>query len=140
MANRKIPHPVDLHVGNRIRLRRMMMAMSQEKLADALGITFQQVQKYEKGTNRTSASRLVETARALQCPVGFFFEELPEVTAGATGGISEKLEELTKFAASADGVRLNRAFSAIQSAKVRRGLIDFAVELAPAETREAAHA
>ena len=75
MANKKQPNPVDIHVGGRVRLRRMMLGMSQEKLGDHLGITFQQIQKYEKGTNRIGASRLQHIARVLTVPVAFFFED-----------------------------------------------------------------
>src|SRR6201982_2792332 len=74
---KKAPNPVDKHVGSRVRIRRMMLGMSQEKLGDALGLTFQQVQKYEKGTNRISASRLQQAAHILQVPLPFFFEGAP---------------------------------------------------------------
>jgi transcriptional regulator with XRE-family HTH domain len=74
---KKSPNPIDKHVGSRVRMRRMMLAMSQEKLGDALGLTFQQVQKYEKGTNRIGASRLQAIANILQVPVSFFFEGAP---------------------------------------------------------------
>lgn len=71
------PNPVDVHVGARVRLRRTLLGMSQERLGEALGLTFQQVQKYERGANRVGASRLFDLARALQVPVGFFFDDLP---------------------------------------------------------------
>src|SRR3972149_1752114 len=76
---KKAPNPIDKHVGSRVRMRRMMLSMSQEKLGDALGLTFQQVQKYEKGTNRIGASRLQAIANILQVPVSFFFEGAPHV-------------------------------------------------------------
>jgi transcriptional regulator with XRE-family HTH domain len=76
----KAPNPVDRHVGSRVRIRRMMLSISQTKLGDALGLTFQQVQKYEKGTNRLSASKLQESAHFLQVPVTFFFEGAPSVS------------------------------------------------------------
>src|SRR5439155_22631496 len=75
----KVPNPIDKHVGRRVRMRRMMLTMSQTKLGDALGLTFQQVQKYESGTNRISASRLQQSAHVLQVPVTFFFEGVPSV-------------------------------------------------------------
>ncbi|CTQ67206.1 helix-turn-helix domain-containing protein [Roseibium alexandrii] len=78
MPSKKSPNPTDIHVGSRVRLRRMMLAMSQEKLGEALGITFQQIQKYEKGTNRIGASRLQHISTVLKAPVSFFFEGLPE--------------------------------------------------------------
>src|ERR1700760_119105 len=78
---KKAPNPIDKHVGSRVRMRRMMLSMSQEKLGDALGLTFQQVQKYEKGTNRIGASRLQQISQILQVPVSFFFEGAPTVSA-----------------------------------------------------------
>src|SRR5580698_8657448 len=80
MIAKKAPNPIDKHVGSRVRMRRMMLSMSQEKLGDALGLTFQQVQKYEKGTNRIGASRLQQIAQILQVPVSFFFEGAPTAT------------------------------------------------------------
>ena len=76
---KKAPNPIDKHVGSRVRMRRMMLSMSQEKLGDALGLTFQQVQKYEKGTNRIGASRLQQISNILQVPVSFFFEGAPHI-------------------------------------------------------------
>src|SRR5918999_1894609 len=89
MAAKKAPNPIDKHVGSRVRMRRMMLNMSQEKLGDALGLTFQQVQKYEKGTNRIGASRLQQIANILQVPVGFFFEGAPSLPSQTAGGMSE---------------------------------------------------
>src|SRR3989337_1474607 len=85
MIQKKAPNPVDKHVGSRVRMRRMMLSMSQEKLGDALGLTFQQVQKYEKGTNRLGASRLQHISDILQVPVSFFFEGAPILNQRATG-------------------------------------------------------
>ena len=85
---KKAPNPIDKHVGSRVRMRRMMLSMSQEKLGDALGLTFQQVQKYEKGTNRIGASRLQAIANILQVPVSFFFEGAPH-TPGQSSGLGE---------------------------------------------------
>ena len=82
---KKAPNPIDKHVGSRVRMRRMMLGMSQEKLGDGLGLTFQQVQKYEKGTNRMGASRLQNISRILQIPVTFFFEGAPHLTGAARG-------------------------------------------------------
>ena len=86
MIAKKAPNPTDKHVGSRVRMRRMMLGMSQEKLGDALGLTFQQVQKYEKGTNRIGASRLQQIAHILQVPVSFFFEGAPSVQPGDAHG------------------------------------------------------
>src|SRR5437016_12288509 len=85
MAATKAPNPIDRHVGSRVRMRRMMMSMSQEKLGDGLGLTFQQVQKYEKGTNRIGASRLQQISHILQVPVAFFFEGAPNLHSSADG-------------------------------------------------------
>lgn len=85
MADKKLPSPVDVHVGSRIRLRRMMQGMSQERLGEALGITFQQIQKYEKGINRVGASRLHQMADALAVPVSFFFEGMGGAEPSAAG-------------------------------------------------------
>src|SRR5580698_8757948 len=85
LTESRLPNPIDLHVGARIRLRRRMQGVSQEKLADALGLTFQQVQKYERGANRVSASKLYEIAAALRAPVAYFFDGLAN-PAGAGGG------------------------------------------------------
>src|SRR5438105_3475779 len=82
---KKTPNPIDKHVGSRVRMRRMMLGMSQEKLGDALDLTFQQVQKYEKGTNRIGASRLQEISHILQVPVSFFFEGAPATADHPTG-------------------------------------------------------
>src|SRR5688572_17234641 len=86
---KKAPNPIDKHVGSRVRMRRMMLSMSQEKLGDALGLTFQQVQKYEKGTNRIGASRLQQISQILQVPVSFFFEGAPSAPGHQTEGMSE---------------------------------------------------
>ena len=87
---KKVPNPIDKHVGGRVRMRRMMLSMSQEKLGDAIGLTFQQVQKYEKGTNRVGASRIQQISEILQVPVSFLFEGGPSGTASA-GGLSEAI-------------------------------------------------
>src|SRR5919107_1994508 len=79
------PSPIDAHVGGRVRLRRTLMGMSQEKLGDALGLTFQQVQKYERGVNRIGASRLFDLSRVLDVPIGFFFDDMPDAVGGGGG-------------------------------------------------------
>src|ERR1700683_926562 len=91
MIAKKSPNPIDKHVGSRVRMRRMMLSMSQEKLGDALGLTFQQVQKYEKGTNRIGASRLQQISQLLQVQVSFFFEGAPNVP--PLGGRHEGMAE-----------------------------------------------
>lgn len=85
------PSPIDVHVGSRIRLRRTLMGMSQERLGEALGLTFQQVQKYERGANRVGASRLFDLSRVLDVPISFFYDDLPESLGGAYGAQSSTL-------------------------------------------------
>ena len=123
MLARKKPDPTDRYVGARVRMRRLMLGMSQTNLGDALGLTFQQVQKYEKGTNRIGASRLQQIAKALQVPVSFFFEELPAgAKASAHGGPSPS--EVSAVLATSDGLALVQGFARIKSAKLRRRLVD----------------
>ena len=131
-ANKKKPNPIDIHVGTRIRLRRTMLSMSQEKLGEALGITFQQIQKYEKGTNRVGASRLQNISSVLNVPVAFFFEDAPGDPQGGQSGMSEANSPnyVVDFLSSSEGLQLNRAFIKIEDAKVRRKLIDLAKALA----------
>jgi len=131
--NKKKANPIDMHVGSRIRLRRNIVGMSQEKLGDSLGITFQQVQKYEKGTNRVGASRLQAIASILSVPVSFFFDDAPgsEVS---QGGLSEDFPErsLLDFSTSSEGLQLTRAYTAISDAKVRRKVLDLVKALGAA--------
>jgi transcriptional regulator with XRE-family HTH domain len=123
----KIPNPTDKYVGSRVRMRRMMLGMSQEKLADALGLTFQQVQKYEKGTNRISASRLQAISQILDAPVHFFFEGGPQIAKGAHGahglGESPSPAYVTDFLTTSDGLALVKAFVKIKDAAVRRSIV-----------------
>lgn len=125
MAEKKTPNPIDIYVGSRVRLRRMMLGMSQEKLGEQLGITFQQIQKYEKGTNRIGASRLQNISSALSVPVSFFFEDAPSSTTG-TGGMGEPASPnyVVDFLSSSEGVQLNKAFVRIKDPKLRRRIID----------------
>ena len=125
IENKKKPNPIDVHVGSRVRLRRTMLGMSQEKLGEALGITFQQIQKYEKGSNRIGASRLQQIARVLQVPVAFFFEDAPD-GGGAAAGFAEAQSPnyVTDFLSTSEGLALNRAFVRISDAKVRKRIID----------------
>jgi transcriptional regulator with XRE-family HTH domain len=110
---------VDKHVGSRLRIRRKMMAMSQEKLGEALGLTFQQVQKYEGGANRISASRLQHLSQILQVTVPFFFEGAP----GTAAGLDEPPSYVNEFLASSDGLVLAKAFTRIGDAKLRRLIV-----------------
>jgi transcriptional regulator with XRE-family HTH domain len=126
MAGKK-PNPVDQHVGSRVRLRRMLLGMSQERLGDSMGLTFQQVQKYEKGVNRIGASRLFQISKILDVPVQFFFEEAPHVDGHGTGpGLAEADSEtfILEFLNSREGLELNRAFVKISDPKVRKSVVD----------------
>ncbi len=128
--NKKKPNPIDTHVGGRIRLRRNMLGMSQEKLGENLGITFQQIQKYEKGTNRVGASRLQAIASILGVPVAFFFEDAPGQEA-ARGGFAEESSTAfaMEFCSTPEGLQLNRAFFRIADPKVRRRIVDLVKSL-----------
>lgn len=136
--NKKKPNPIDIHVGSRIRLRRTMLGMSQEKLGDSLGITFQQIQKYEKGTNRVGASRLQNISGILNVPVSFFFEDAPGETAGGASGMAEASSSnyVVDFLSSSEGLQLNRAFVKINDPKVRRKLVDLVKALAAEQEAE----
>lgn len=127
----KIPNPIDKHVGSRVRMRRMMISMSQEKLGDALGLTFQQVQKYEKGTNRIGASRLQQISGILGVPVSFFFEGAPTV-GSKTGGKVETVSPsiISDFLATTDGLDFVKAFQKIKSPKTRRSIVKLTENIA----------
>lgn len=133
----KSPDPVDRHVGSRIRMRRIMMAMSQQKLGDALGLTFQQVQKYEKGTNRVSASRLQQIAETLQVTVSFLFEGAPGAALMADGfGEAPSPTYAVDFLATNDGLALARAFTRITDAKLRRSIVEMVEQIAARDATE----
>ncbi|MFK8253591.1 helix-turn-helix domain-containing protein [Ancylobacter terrae] len=133
---KKSPNPVDKHVGSRVRMRRMMVGMSQEKLGENLGITFQQIQKYEKGTNRIGASRLQHIANILGVPVSFFFEGAPS-TSGGGGGFAEGVSPayVSDFLATSEGLALTRAFTRIADGKVRRRVVDLVEAIAGEEAK-----
>jgi transcriptional regulator with XRE-family HTH domain len=132
MMAKKAPNPTDKHVGARVRMRRMMLGMSQEKLGDSLGLTFQQVQKYEKGANRIGASRLQQIAHILQVPVSFFFEGAPNAPGHQTDGLSEAPSPayVSDFLATSDGLALTKAFMGIKDAKLRRRIVDLVEQIA----------
>jgi len=129
---KKVPNPIDRHVGSRVRMRRMMLGMSQEKLGDALGLTFQQVQKYEKGANRIGASRLQQISQILQVPVSFFFEGAPSQRSERTEGFGEAPSPtyVSDFLATSDGLALTKAFVRIKDAKLRRRIVDLVEQIA----------
>jgi len=126
---KKLPNPIDKHVGARIRMRRMMLSMSQEKLGIAIKLTFQQVQKYEKGTNRVGSSRLQQIADVLEVPVSFFFEGQPGRATGETTKISG-VDALAAFFTVHGARELAEHFTAIELNADRRALIDVARGLA----------
>src|SRR5437016_14016490 len=127
-TTKKSPDPVDKHVGNRVRMRRMMLSMSQEKLGDALDLTFQQVQKYEQGTNRISASRLQQISHILQVPVPFFFEGAPGQP--KIDGSAPSPAYVTDFLATSDGLALVKAFVRIKKPKLRLRIVELVEEIA----------
>jgi len=122
------PNPIDAHVGTRVRLRRMLLGMSQEKLGEHLGLTFQQVQKYEKGVNRIGASRLFDLARVLGVPVQFFYDEAPAelVNEALAPGFGERPTEtyVIEFLSTREGLELNKAFVRIADPRVRRSVVE----------------
>ena len=131
------PNPVDIHVGGRIRLRRMMNGLSQEKLGDQMGLTFQQIQKYEKGINRVGASRLFRLASVLEVPVSYFFDDLEtdEVNVPQSGFAEPGSQSFVlEFLSSREGLELNKAFVRVTDPQVRRRVIDLVRSLAAEQT------
>jgi transcriptional regulator with XRE-family HTH domain len=127
------PNPVDLHVGTRVRLRRQVLKMSQEKLGDQLGVTFQQVQKYERGANRVGASRLWRMSQVLDVPVSFFYDGLGEDMPATEFGEGDQTPVVYEFINSTDGVSLAMAVSKIKNKAVRRQILELARSLAADE-------
>ena len=133
------PNPIDVHVGGRVRFRRMLLGMSQEKLGEHLGLTFQQVQKYEKGINRIGASRLFELANVLGVDVQFFYDEAPDFGGGnRAGGMAEPTspDYVDGFLKSREGIELNRAFARIGDPKVRRSVVELVRSLADEQEQQ----
>jgi transcriptional regulator with XRE-family HTH domain len=129
------PNPIDIHVGGRVRMRRILMGMSQEKLGEEIGLTFQQIQKYEKGSNRISASRLYQISRILNVPVQYFFEDVPDSARNQTNSGNGDRErgatrEIIDFISSAEGLQMNKAFAEIGDPVVRRKLVELLKTLA----------
>src|SRR4030081_2019240 len=131
----KAPNPVDKYVGSRVRMRRIMLGISQEKLGDALGLTFQQVQKYEKGTNRVGASRIQQISEILQVPISFLFQGGPSGVASVESyGEGASPAYVSDFLVTSEGLALTRAFTRIAAPKLRRSIVDLVEQIA---TREA---
>ena len=127
--NARRPDPMDIHVGSRVRLRRILLGMSQGKLGEQLGLTFQQIQKYEKGVNRIGASRLFDMSRVLGVPVQYFYDDAPmgaELADMPAHGFADRPNDayVTEFMNSREGIELSRAFSRITDPKVRRSVIE----------------
>jgi transcriptional regulator with XRE-family HTH domain len=129
---KKQANPIDIQVGNRVRIRRMLIGMSQEKLGDLLGLTFQQVQKYEKGVNRIGAGRLFEVSRILNVPVDFFYEGV-----SASGQPETEAAPVMEFVSSGEGLQLALAFMKIKDVKVRKRMLDLVKSLAEEEEQKA---
>ena len=137
------PSPIDVHVGSRIRLRRTLLGMSQERLGEALGLTFQQVQKYERGVNRVGASRLFDLSRVLDVPISFFFDDLPEPLGAATAGTTRR--QMAGFSEAQDGfggddtlsrretLELVRAYYRITDPGVRKRVFELIKSMGPIE-------
>jgi transcriptional regulator with XRE-family HTH domain len=124
-------HPTDKHVGQRLRMRRLMLDVTQTNVADALGLTFQQFQKYEKGTNRISASRLQHVSQILQVPVAFFFDGAPHDRGqhhAPIGAVSPQY--ISDYLATSDGLHLTKAFMQISNAKLRRAIVKLVEQIA----------
>ena len=130
---KKQANPIDAQVGNRVRLRRMLVGMSQEKLGEMLGLTFQQVQKYEKGVNRIGAGRLFEVANILGVPVSYFYEDVTDHH-NEHSRLNEKASPpVMQFLASGEGLQLALAFMRIKESRVRKRVIDLVKTLADGE-------
>jgi transcriptional regulator with XRE-family HTH domain len=132
---KKAPNPIDRYVGSRVRMRRLMLGMSQEKLGDGLGLTFQQVQKYEKGTNRIGASRLQHIAHLLQVPVSYFFDGAPNASEQPLASAPSPAY-VFDFLATSEGLALIKAFMHIHNAHMRRRIVELVEEIAGTDERE----
>ena len=126
----KTPNPIDKHVGARLRMRRLMVGMSQGRLGEALDVTFQQIQKYEKGANRIGASRLQQLARVLEVPPAFFFEGAPSFAPGKQAFAEPAAGAyVVDFLSTSEGLQLNRTFVQIRDPKVRKRILDLVAAL-----------
>jgi transcriptional regulator with XRE-family HTH domain len=135
------PDPVDVHVGARVRMRRKILGMSQEGLGEKLGLTFQQVQKYERGFNRVSSSKLYLAARALGAPISYFFEGLPDPTGDDPELASQGAEQaISAFLLTTEGLELAKLFPVIEDRAVRARLLDLVRSLAQASSDMASKA
>lgn len=132
MADEKRPHPIDIHVGGRVRLRRTMLGMSQDKLAESLGLTFQQIQKYEKGVNRIGASRVFEISRILGVPIQFFYDDYDADTGRSYGFAESGPDEgaaMMELLNTPEGVQLCKHFASITDPKIRKRVLELVKSL-----------
>jgi transcriptional regulator with XRE-family HTH domain len=136
LVPKKQANPIDAQVGNRVRIRRMLIGMSQEKLGDLLGLTFQQVQKYEKGVNRIGAGRLYEISRILGVPIDFFYEGVASAQEPGSFAESRNAPPVMEFVSSGEGLQLSLAFMKIKDPKVRKRMLDLVKSLAEDEAVE----
>jgi transcriptional regulator with XRE-family HTH domain len=127
---KKNANPVDAQVGSRVRLRRMLIGMSQERLGELLGLTFQQVQKYEKGVNRIGAGRLFDVARILGVPIDYFYENVSSNLSGRGFSENDTSPPVMEFVSSGEGLQLSLAFMRIKDPKVRKRVLDLVKSLA----------
>lgn len=134
---KKQANPVDIQVGNRVRIRRMLIGMSQERLGELLGLTFQQVQKYEKGVNRIGAGRLFDVSRILGVPIDYFYEGVGAQLAGQEGFAEDgSAPPVMEFVSSGEGLQLSLAFMKIKDSKVRKRVLDLVKSLAEEEAEK----
>jgi transcriptional regulator with XRE-family HTH domain len=135
---RKQANPIDAQVGSRVRLRRMLVGMSQEKLGELLGLTFQQVQKYEKGVNRIGAGRLFQVARILGVEIPYFYEDVQAELSGAQAGFAEDTVSppVMEFVSSGEGLQLSLAFMKIKDTKVRKRVLELVKSLGQEDATE----
>lgn len=131
------PDPMDAHVGSRVKLRRLVMGLSQEALGKQLDLTFQQIQKYEKGANRIGAGRLMQLAEILEVPIQFFYDDFGKMIAGPGFAEDDPHDELMEFVSSPEGVELCRHFSEIEDPKVRKRVLDLVRSISETESEKA---
>ncbi len=131
VTSRKLPNPVDRQVGSRVRMRRRSLGKSQTWLADGVGLAFQQIQKYEKGSNRIGSSRLQQFANLLGVPVSFFFEGAPDASSQRKEkAVDPSIEDVAAFVSSDDGLALIKAFVRVKDAKLKRVITDLVEQIA----------
>jgi transcriptional regulator with XRE-family HTH domain len=136
LVPKKQANPVDIQVGNRVRIRRMLIGMSQERLGELLSLTFQQVQKYEKGVNRIGAGRLFDVSRILGVPIDYFYEGVALQLGGQEGFAEDSAPPVMEFVSSGEGLQLSLAFMKIKDSKVRKRVLDLVKSLAEEEAEK----